>query len=69
MLLYQQSIFIIGGAKASILSTLEPITSLVAGVCILGEKPTILMLFGSALVIAASLVIAIADFKKKKSGV
>lgn len=69
VLLYQQSIFIIGGARASILSTLEPITSLVAGVMILGEKPTFLMLVGSALVIAASLVITISDFKKKKSGV
>lgn len=66
--MYQQSIFIIGGAKGAILSTLKPITSLVVGVFILKEKPTALMLVGSVLVIVASLIIAISDFKNKKSG-
>lgn len=67
VLLYQQSIFIIGGARASILSTLEPITSLLAGVFVLREEPTALMLMGSVLVISASLIIALADFKKKRT--
>ena len=66
VLLYQQSIFIIGGARASILSTLEPITSLVVGVFILKEQPTALMLCGSVLVISASLVIAINDMTAQR---
>ena len=64
VVLFQQGAFIIGGEKTSILSTLEPITGVAVGLLILHESASINALFGCALVIAASVMIAICDFKK-----
>lgn len=66
VVLLQAGTFIIGGERASILSTLEPITSIILGVCFLGESITLLTGFGAALVILASILIAIFDLKKQK---
>ena len=66
VVLFQQSAFLIGGDKTSILSTLEPITSIVVGVLVFHEVLTPGVLIGSILVIAASILIAIADIKTKK---
>ena len=66
VVLFQQATFMIGGEKTSILSTLEPITSVVIGILILKEKTNPMVYIGSALVVAASLLIAITDMKKKE---
>ncbi len=64
VVLFQQATFFIGGEKTSVLSTLEPITSVVIGIFIFHEDAGIRVLIGSALVIAASLLFAISDMKK-----
>lgn len=64
VVLFQQATFMIGGEKTSVLSTLEPITSVVIGIVIFKESAGITVLLGSALVVAASLLIAISDMKK-----
>ncbi len=64
VVLFQQATFLIGGEKTSVLSTLEPITSVVIGIFIFHEDAGIRVLIGSALVVAASLLIAISDMKK-----
>lgn len=66
VVLFQQSTFLIGGERASILSTLEPITSLVIGVIVFREALSSNSLIGSALVVAASILTALADIKKNK---
>ena len=66
VVLFQQATFNIGGEKTSVLSTLEPITSVVIGIVIFHESAGINVLIGSALVVAASLLIAISDMKKAK---
>ncbi len=63
VLLYQQSVFIIGGSRSSILSALEPFTGVLVGIIVLGDDSSIYKILGSALVISASLVIAINDLK------
>lgn len=62
--LLQAGTFIIGGERASILSTLEPITSIILGLLFLGEGITFVTAFGALLVILASILIAIFDAKK-----
>lgn len=64
VVLFQQGTFIIGGEKASILGTLEPITSVIVGIIIFSEPVGIRTLIGSLLVISASVLIAISDMKK-----
>lgn len=65
VVLFQQGTFLIGPEKASILSTFEPITSLVAGVAFMGETMGVRDYVGAVLVIAASVLIAVFDMKKK----
>ena len=67
VVLFQVGTFIIGGQKASILSTFEPITSLVVGYFAFGESVGILAIVGSVLVICASVLIALLDRKEKKA--
>ena len=64
MVLFQQGTFLIGGERASILSTFEPITGVVVGVLALGEPVGPGMLAGTVLVILASILIAVFDMKK-----
>lgn len=64
VVLFQQGTFIIGGEKASILSTLEPITSVIVGIIVFSEPVGVRTLIGSLLVISASVLIAISDMKK-----
>lgn len=66
VVLFQQSTFLIGGERASILSTLEPITSLVFGVIVFKEPLGVRVLIGSVLVVAASILTALSDMKKGK---
>lgn len=66
VVLFQQSTFLIGGQRSSILSTLEPITSIAVGVILLNEQIGIRDIIGSALVISASLLTAFFDIKRKR---
>ena len=64
--LFQQGTFLIGGEKASILSTLEPITGIVIGILVFQETASISTLIGSALVICASILVAFSDLRRSK---
>jgi len=66
VVLFQRGTFLIGGSRASVLSTLEPITSVFAGVLFMNEKINIFTLIGTLLVIAASVLIAMCDIKQPK---
>ena len=66
VVLFQSGTFLIGGQKASILSTFEPITSLVVGMIIFDETVTWLSVVGTILVLAASVVIAVQDGREQK---
>ena len=65
--LFQQGTFLIGGDKTSILSTLEPITSILIGITVFQEAVSANTLIGSVLVICASVLIALADLRKSKT--
>lgn len=64
--LFQQSTFLIGGEKTSILCTLEPITSVVLGALIFHEQISFRVGIGSVLVVGAGVLIALADMRKRK---
>ena len=66
VVLFQQGTFIIGGEKASILATAEPITSVIVGALIFNEILNLRTVFGTVLVILASILIAISDIRKQK---
>ena len=63
VVLFQQSTFLIGAERVSILSTLEPITSVIIGLFVFKEPLGMRMLFGTVLVISASILIVIFDKK------
>ena len=69
VVLFQRGTFIIGGEKAAILSTFEPITSVIVGIVAFGETFGILTVLGTLLIISAGVIIAVSDIiaKKKKS--
>ena len=64
MVLFQQGTFLIGGERASILSTFEPITGVVVGILAFQEHVGPMMWVGTVLVILASVLIAVFDMKK-----
>lgn len=64
--LLQAGTFLIGGARTSILSTLELITSVIIGASFFREKLTVLTACGSILVARSSVFITISDIKNKK---
>ena len=66
VVLFQQASFIIGGERTSILSTLEPTTSVIVGILIFHEPLSLRTVLGSVLVILASLLIAVFDIKSQK---
>ncbi len=57
VVLFQQGAFIIGGEKASILSSVEPATSVIVGAIVFLEPMSIPVIVGSILVIGASIVV------------
>ena len=65
VVMFQQGTFFIGGQKASILSTLEPITSIAVGALVFQEVIGLRTASGSILVILASILIARSDMKKE----
>lgn len=66
--LFQRGTFIIGGERASILSTVEPITSIVVGIIVFSEPASWRTVVGAVLVIAASVLIAVFDMIRKRKG-
>ena len=66
VVMFQQGTFYIGGQKASILSTLEPITSIFVGALVFDEVIGIQTAAGSFLVILASILIALTDIRSEK---
>ena len=64
VVLFQNGAFLIGGQKASILSTVEPITSLIIGFAFLNEHVGLLSVIGSVLIISASVLISVFDKEK-----
>ena len=65
VVLFQQSTFLIGGEKVSILSTLEPITGVIIGGIIFHEVIGLRVVIGTILVILASILIVV--FGKEKA--
>lgn len=66
VVLFQRGTFLIGGQRASILSTFEPIVSVLIGVVIFNESIAVQTAFGTVLVITASVLTAISDKKTQK---
>lgn len=56
----------VGPGTAAILSTLEPVTSLIVGYFLLGEGVTTQMVTGAALIVVAVIMISVADVKTKE---
>lgn len=67
VVLFQKSAFLIGGENVSILSTLEPITSILLGVIVFSEPLGVPVIIGSILVVSASIITALFDMKNKKA--
>lgn len=65
VMLFQQATFLIGGERTSILSTLEPTTSVIVGILVFHEAVSGRTVIGSVLVILASLLIALFDMKSQ----
>lgn len=66
VVLFQQGTFLIGGQRASILSTLEPITSIFLGVLVLHETVGLRTAAGTSLVILASILIVVFDMLESR---
>lgn len=66
VVMFQRGTFLVGGERASILSTVEPLTGVVVGAWAFQERITPGTAVGSVLVIAASILIAVFDAKQKK---
>lgn len=56
---FQKGTFIIGPQKASILSTLEPLTSILVGLLLLGDRITLISGSGLVLILLSSFVLSI----------
>ena len=65
MVLFQQGTRMVGSQRAAILSTLEPIVSVIVGAVVFHEVVGVRTVIGSALVLLASVLIAIFDARKK----
>jgi len=64
VVLFQLGTFMIGPQRAAVLSTLEPITSIVIGILVFREPVTFRVILGSGLVISASILISLLGGKK-----
>lgn len=66
VLLFQKGTFLIGGERSSILSTLEPMTSVLVGIVVFEEAVSLRTVLGAVLVLSASVLIAVLDAKRKE---
>lgn len=53
-----------GGSTAAILCTLEPITSVILGILILGESITIIKIVGSCLILGSVIIINMSEYRR-----
>lgn len=67
VVMFQRGTFLIGGDRASVLSTVEPLTGVVMGIIVFQEKITPGMGIGAVLVISACILITIFDTRRKVS--
>ncbi len=65
-LLFLQAVKFIDAAKASILTVLEPISSIIIGFCFLGKDMSILQFMGIVLIILSGILVQL-DFSSKNS--
>lgn len=65
--MFQWGTRIIGGQQASILSTMEPATSVFVGILVFHEAVTIRTALGAVLVLLASILIVLSDMHSRKS--
>ena len=65
MVLFQQGARAIGSQRVAVLSTLEPVVSVVVGCWVFDEVVGVRTVVGAALVLLASVLIALFDAKKK----
>jgi len=63
VVMFQRGTFLIGGERASVLSTVEPLTGVLMGVVAFQEQLTPAMCVGSVLVISACVLITVFDKK------
>ncbi|MDD9150092.1 DMT family transporter [Sporolactobacillus sp. CQH2019] len=68
LLVFIEGVKIIGSVSASILSTLEPVVSLVSGIIVLHEPITWYTSLGCILIITSVILIAISDLKRGAAG-
>lgn len=64
--MFQQGTFLVGGQRSSILSTMEPITSIVVDAAVFSVAVSLRTGIGAALVVAATIMIALFDTRKAK---
>lgn len=67
VVMFQRGTFLIGGERASVLSTVEPLTGVLMGIIFFQEKTTLGTGIGSVLVICACILIAIFDKKRSET--
>ena len=67
--LFQRGTFLIGGERASVLSTVEPLTGVIVGAIVFEEQMTPFSFVGVVLVLSACVLIAMADNKAKEKTV
>ena len=67
IVLFQKGTFLIGGGRASVLSTLEPVTSILAGAIVFNENINAHTYLGTILVVVASVLIALNDMKSESN--
>lgn len=65
--MFQWGTRIIGGQQASILSTMEPTTSVFVGILVFHEVMTLRTALGTVLVLLASVLIVVSDMHSRKS--
>lgn len=66
VVLFQQGTLLAGAQRASILSTVEPITSILVGVVAFAEPVNLRTVLGSCMVVLASILIAVFDMREQK---
>lgn len=59
IVLFQKGLGLCGGVKASLLSTFEPLTSVIVGVIIYNEQMTFRTVLGIALILLATAVLVL----------
>lgn len=65
VVLFQQGTFLIGSQRSAILSTFEPITSLIVGILVFQEVFAPQSALGVVLILLSTVLIAVTDIKKK----